>query len=198
MSVEQRSFDGEHEESYYKLRPVGNGNSTYYVPVERAADRLRPLLTKEQIYGLIDEMADVDFSETEWCSNSRERRGIFQNILHSDDYKEMMQMMHTLYQQQERKRRSGHRLAAADEAAMHAAENRMYQEFGIVLDIQPEQVHSLLGNGWCRFFHKVIIKNSYRWKKVLIMQIAHGKNLFRYSVIGSVSFTCVSVRPSRW
>ena len=86
VSVEQRSFDGEHEESYYKLRPVGNGNSTYYVPVERAADRLRPLLTKEQIYGLIDEMADVDFSETEWCSNSRERRGIFQNILHSDDY----------------------------------------------------------------------------------------------------------------
>ena len=81
VSVEQRSFDGEHEESYYKLRPVGNGNSTYYVPVERAADRLRPLLTKEQIYGLIDEMADVDFSETEWCSNSRERRGIFQNIL---------------------------------------------------------------------------------------------------------------------
>ena len=122
----------------------GNGNSTYYVPVERAADRLRPLLTKEQIYGLIDEMADVDFSETEWCSNSRERRGIFQNILHSDDYKEMMQMMHTLYQQQERKRRSGHRLAAADEAAMHAAENRMYQEFGIVLDIQPEQVHSFI------------------------------------------------------
>ena len=52
VSVEQRSFDGEHEESYYKLRPVGNGNSTYYVPVERAADRLRPLLTKEQIYGL--------------------------------------------------------------------------------------------------------------------------------------------------
>ena len=78
VSVEQRSFDGEHEESYYKLRPVGNGNSTYYVPVERAADRLRPLLTKEQIYGLIDEMADVDFSETEWCSNSRERRGILQ------------------------------------------------------------------------------------------------------------------------
>lgn len=144
VSVEQRSFDGEHEESYYKLRPVGNGNSTYYVPVERAADRLRPLLTKEQIYGLIDEMADVDFSETEWCSNSRERRGIFQNILHSDDYKEMMQMMHILYQQQERKRRSGHRLAAADEAAMHAAENRMYQEFGIVLDIQPEQVHSFI------------------------------------------------------
>ena len=160
VSVEQRSFDGEHEESYYKLRPVGNGNSTYYVPVERAADRLRPLLTKEQIYGLIDEMADVDFSETEWCSNSRERRGIFQNILHSDDYKEMMQMMHTLYQQQERKRRSGHRLAAADEAAMHAPDvPGIWHCSGHPAGTGAFFYYETDG---CRFFHKVIIKNSYR------------------------------------
>ena len=57
-SLEQRSFDGEHEESYYKLRPLDNSNSTFYVPIDRAAERLRPLLTKEQIYQLIDEMAD--------------------------------------------------------------------------------------------------------------------------------------------
>ena len=49
-SLEQRSFDGEHEESYYKLRPLDNSNSTFYVPIDRAAERLRPLLTKEQIY----------------------------------------------------------------------------------------------------------------------------------------------------
>ena len=73
MSVEQRSFDGEHEESYYKLRPVGNGNSTYYVPVERAADRLRPLLTKEQIYEAVfgvDGTAD-DTAITQHIKNIR-------------------------------------------------------------------------------------------------------------------------------
>ena len=73
VSVEQRSFDGEHEESYYKLRPVGNGNSTYYVPVERAADRLRPLLTKEQIYEAVfgyDGCAD-DSAVTEHVKNIR-------------------------------------------------------------------------------------------------------------------------------
>ena len=68
-SLEQRSFDGEHEESYYKLRPLDNSNSTFYVPIDRAAERLRPLLTKEQIYQLIDEMAEGKLEETEWCSN---------------------------------------------------------------------------------------------------------------------------------
>lgn len=144
ISLENRSFDGEHEESYYKLRPLDGSHSTYYVPIDRAADRLRPLLTKEQIYGLIDEMAVDKATEAEWCNDSRERRGIFQSILHSDDYREMIQMMHTLHQQQERKRSTGHKLAAADEAAMRAAETRMYQEFGIVLNLKPDQVHSFI------------------------------------------------------
>ena len=88
--------------------------------------------------------AEGKLEETEWCSNSRERRGIFQNILHGDDYREMIQMMRSLYHQQERKRKTGHRLSSADVAAMHAAENRMYQEFGVVLNIRPEQVHNFI------------------------------------------------------
>ena len=126
------------------MRNPITSNSTFYVPIDRAAERLRPLLTKEQIYQLIDEMAEGKLEETEWCSNSRERRGIFQNILHGDDYREMIQMMRSLYHQQERKRKTGHRLSSADVAAMHAAENRMYQEFGVVLNIRPEQVHNFI------------------------------------------------------
>lgn len=143
MCQEIRSFDGgEHEESYYKLRPVDGSHSTYYVPVDRADERLRPLLTKEQIYTLIDEMALG--KEQEWCNDSRERRGIFHAILHSDNYGEIIQMMRSLHQQQERKRSTGHKLSSADETAMHTAESRMYQEFGIVLDIKPEQVHNFI------------------------------------------------------
>lgn len=110
--------------------------------MSRAAERLRPLLTKEEIYQLIDEMAENQ--EQEWCSDSRERCGIFQGILRSDDYQKIIQMMCTLHHQQEHKRSTGHKLAAADEAAMHAAETRMYQEFGIVLNIQPDQVHHFI------------------------------------------------------
>lgn len=144
VQLEVRSFDGEHEECYYKLQPIDNSHSTYYVPVSLACERLRPLLTKDEIYDLIDEMAKT--KEQEWCSDSRERRGIFHDILHSDNYQEMIQMMCTLHQQKERKRSTGHKLAAADEAVMHAAESRMYQEFGIVLEIQPDQVHNFIIN----------------------------------------------------
>ncbi len=142
ISRESRSFDGEHEEMYYKLSPIDGTHSTYYVPVGRAAERLRPLLSKEEIYSLIDDMPQEE--EKEWCSDNRERRGIFQDILHSDDYTRMIHMMRMLHCQQERKRSTGHRLSSADEAAMHAVENRMYQEFGIVLGIQPEQVHEFI------------------------------------------------------
>ncbi|MCC8111572.1 MAG: CarD family transcriptional regulator [Ruminococcus sp.] len=58
ISQESCSFDGEHEESYYKLQPVDGSHSVYYVPVERASERLRPLLTEDKIYHIIDEMAE--------------------------------------------------------------------------------------------------------------------------------------------
>ncbi|MCD7959294.1 MAG: hypothetical protein LUF89_07385 [Ruminococcus sp.] len=121
---------------------MDGSHSVYYVPVERASERLRPLLTEDEIYHIIDEMAEK--KEVKWCSDSRERRSIFQEILHNDNYEEMIDMMRSLHTQQERKRRTGHKLGAADEAAMHAAESRMYQEFGIVLNIKPEQVHSFI------------------------------------------------------
>ena len=142
VSCEQRSFDGEHEETYFKLRPVDGSHSTYYVPTDKAEERLRPLLTKEEIYALIDEMQGV--KEQEWCSDSRERKGKFHAILHSDDYREILQMMRSLHHQQERKRKTGRKIGASDEAVMHAAETRMYQEFGMVLHIQPDQVHNFI------------------------------------------------------
>lgn len=142
ISCESRSFDGIHEETYYKLSPVDGTHSTYYVPVDRAEERLRPLLSKEEVYSIIDQIPYA--KEEEWCCDSRERRGIFHDILQSDDYTKMLQMMHMLHCQQERKRSSGRRLSTADEAAMHAAESRMYHEFGIVLGIQPEQVHEFI------------------------------------------------------
>ena len=99
-------------------------------------------MTKEEIYALIDEMQGV--KEQEWCSDSRERKGKFHAILHSDDYREILQMMRSLHHQQERKRKTGRKLGASDEAVMHAAETRMYQEFGMVLHIQPDQVHNFI------------------------------------------------------
>lgn len=75
VSCVSRSFDGIHEELYYQLTPVSENHSTYYVPVDRASERLRPLLSREEIYQLID---NINTSETqEWCSDNRERRGIF-------------------------------------------------------------------------------------------------------------------------
>ncbi len=142
ISCENRAFDGEHEETYYKLSPVDGTHSTYYIPVDRASERLRPLMSKDEIYSLIDQMPQTE--ETEWCGDSRERRGMFQHILHSDNCREIIQMMRMLYCQQERKRSSGRKLSSADEAAMHAAEHRLYQEFGIVLGIAPEQVHEFI------------------------------------------------------
>lgn len=142
IGQETQSPDGIQEIQYYKLQPLDSKNSTYYVPVEHAEVRLRPLLTKEEIYHLIDEIPAE--SEEAWCTNSRERRNQFHTVLGGDDNREIIRMMRTLHQEQERKKHTGHKLSSADESAMYAAENRVYQEFGLVLGIRPEKVHDFI------------------------------------------------------
>jgi CarD family transcriptional regulator len=145
VAIESRSFDGEHYSDYYKLQPDGDNRSCYYVPIEQASQRMRPLLTKEEVYSLIDNhMASCSDTSGEWCKDNRKRRSLFQAVLHSDNYPNLITMMHTLHQQQERCRKNGKKLSNADEAIMHAAEKRMFQEFSIVLNLQPDQVDGFI------------------------------------------------------
>ncbi len=134
----------EDEETYYKLRPIHDNRCTYYVPLNRAPERLRPLLTKEQIYQLIDEEMATDNKTEEWCTDSRKRRENFHDILHGDDYPAMIHMLQSLHLQRDRKRAAKRRLSSADEASMLEAEFRMYQEFCIVLGIPSNEVHRFI------------------------------------------------------
>lgn len=142
LCEEYCNFDEEHEENYWKLRPLDNNRSVYYVPVRTAQSKLRRLLTKEEIYDIIDDMADAGVIK--WSNDSRERKGVFRDILQSNDYRQIFVMMHTIHLQQEKRRSAGRKLAAVDEGALHAAETRVYQEFGIVLHLEPSKVHEFI------------------------------------------------------
>ena len=88
--------------------------------------KVRNLLTKEEIYSLIDEMPEA---ETQWYEDKNTRKNIFNSVLRSDDYHQIISMMHTLYIQQENQRLKGKKLLAADERMMQDAEHLIHQEF---------------------------------------------------------------------
>lgn len=144
LGQEAQSPDGETEIMYYKLKPVSDQNSTYYVPVANAGDKLRRLLTKEEVLELIDSMPRSAGEGDLWTDNRRERREIYTQILRGDDQYALVQMLSSLYFRKQSSEGAGKRLSSMDESAMKNAESLMLEEFGIVLELAPEDVRKFI------------------------------------------------------
>lgn len=151
LSVETQSMDGENEVLYYKLKPISDANSTYYIPVASAPEKLRRLLTKEEVMELIDTMPKDASDESIWSDNRRERREMYTQILKGDDQKALIQLISSLYFRKQNSEANGRRFSSMDESAMKNAENLMLQEFAAVLNLKPEEVQKLISE---RLHHK--------------------------------------------
>lgn len=144
LSVEPQSMDGENEILYYKLKPFSDENSTYYVPVASGAEKLRRLLTKEEVLELIDTMPKSEEEIDVWTDNRRERREMYSQILKGDDQKALVQLISALYFRKQSSEANGRRFSAMDETAMKNAETLMLQEFGTVLEMTPDEVRKFI------------------------------------------------------
>ncbi|MEE5993386.1 MAG: CarD family transcriptional regulator [Oscillospiraceae bacterium] len=143
VSKETQSPDGVTEIMYYKLKPLSDPNSTYYVPVAAAGEKLRPLLSREEVLDLIDGMPRSE-DESVWTDNRRERREMYAQVLKGDDQKALVQLISSLYFRKQFSEANGKRFSSMDENAMKNAENLMLQEFGVVLGLEPENVRKFI------------------------------------------------------
>lgn len=143
LGEKSQSPDGETEILYYKLKPMNDQNSTYYIPVRNADSKLRPLMTRDEVLALIDIIPKTE-EDNIWTDNRRERRELYSKILRSDDQFAMMRMISSLYFRKLSSEETGKRFSSMDETAMKNAENLMLQEIGIVLGLEPEDVRKFI------------------------------------------------------
>ncbi len=144
VEMESQCMDGEHTLLYYKMKPLAEPNSTHYVPVQAASERLRALLSKEQVLHLIDHMPDADDVEDLWSDNRRERKERYSQIMKGDNHMAMLQLIASLYFKKLSMESTGKRFSAMDETAMKNAEGLMLQEFGVVLNLTEPEVRKLI------------------------------------------------------
>lgn len=138
QSIEEMNFSGKKQE-YYILTPVYNQASTFYVPIhnEVLTKKMNRILSAEEIYELIRTMPD---EKTIWIENENARKEYFQAIISGNNRKELVQLIKTLYLHQEKQKEKGKKLHIADERFLKEAEKLLYNEFALVLDMEPNEV----------------------------------------------------------
>lgn len=133
---ERKCADGIHERDYCVLTPLSSEHSRYYIPKEHADEKLRELLTCEQVMELIHHMGGTE----EWCSDPNERKQRHNSVMSGGDHIKIAEMLRSIYLEKQRRESQGRHLNSTDERTMKAAENLINQEFAYVLGIKPEEV----------------------------------------------------------
>ena len=124
---------------YIILHPVHEINSTIYVPTdnEELMGRIKNIMTKDDIDELIRSMPNID---TEWIDNDLKRSESFREIIKSGDRKEIMRMVRILYVHRQDQLLHGRKFHTSDERFLKEAEHVLFDEFAVVLGIEPDEV----------------------------------------------------------
>ena len=138
---------------YFLLRPVGDDKTILYLPVDAQPDRvkLRNVLSAGEIFQLVAREQD---NPPSWISDCRERRQICGQTLRSGDAGALMHLVKNMYAH-EQQMPSGKLLPMSDQELLQSAENQLYNEFRVVLDIARDQVRPCI-LGQCQ----VAVKNE--------------------------------------
>lgn len=144
IAIEDQCMDGVTTVCYYKLKPIADTNSTYYIPVSKAEEKIRKLLTKEEVKELINTMPLEEEPDTILSNNRRERKEMYSQILKSDDHMAILRLISALYFHKRSSEAKGKRFSAMDENAMKNAETLMLQEFGFVLDMTESELRQYM------------------------------------------------------
>ena len=134
---------GRTRERYYVLKPVYQNASLIYVPVDNEAltSKMRPVLTREEVDALINEMPSV---ETAWQEDSQLRKESFDALLRSNQCRDLVVLIKTLQEHKIRRQKIGKALHVTDETYLREAQRLLFDELAGPLGLMPAQVHDYL------------------------------------------------------
>ncbi len=130
---------------YYVLKSTGKDNSIVYLPMnnQMLLDRAKPLVTKEEISRLIE---NIPNSEDCWVDDHKQRKEKFNRILQSGDREGIIALAGTIYNKQKAQLAAHKKLNASDERILREAERIINLEFAFVLNITPDEVKEYIRN----------------------------------------------------
>ncbi|WP_075720425.1 CarD family transcriptional regulator [Roseburia sp. 499] len=126
---------------YYTLKPLYIKGSTIYTPVDNQKVLIRPLILKEEAMQLIDGIEEI---ETLWISNEKQREEVYKEELATCDCKELIKIIKTVYQRMQERLAEGKKITNSDRKYFKIAQDSLYGELAIVLDMEKEKVEEFI------------------------------------------------------
>lgn len=122
---------------YYTLLPVYVSGSRIITPVDNKKVKMRTIITKPEVMELINNMKQC---EPLWIEDDREREEIYKQAIKDSNSFALIRMIKALYLRRESRLAEGKKATASDEKYFKLAEESLYGEFAIALDMDRKDV----------------------------------------------------------
>lgn len=126
---------------YYILKPVYVPASTVYVPVDAAHNSLRRALNREEADRLIREIPGIPLIT---ITNDKLLEQEYKGCLHANDCTGLIRIIKTIYQRKLSRLAAGRKITAVDARYSRMAEDNLYGELSIALQIPRSEVESTI------------------------------------------------------
>ena len=128
---------------FYTLHPLYMKGSTLFTPVDNSKVIIRPVLSKEEAKELIREIPNL---EPLWINDERKREIQYKETIRTCDCRQYVRIIKTIYLRRENRLAEGKKVTVQDEKYFHMAEEALYGELAISLELSKEEAKSYVIN----------------------------------------------------
>ncbi|MCI9571982.1 MAG: CarD family transcriptional regulator [Lachnospiraceae bacterium] len=126
------------EKEYYILKPLYSAGSTVYVPVDSQKDHtMRKVLERTEAERLIGTIPEIPLLV---ITNDKMTEQMYKDCMKSNDCQELVKLIKTIHQRKQKRIQAGRKITAVDAKYFHLAEENLYGELAVALDLTREEV----------------------------------------------------------
>lgn len=122
---------------YYTLIPVYGKGERIYVPADKDKLHLRPTIDRSLATALIDDICEIEPLEVAF---ERKREDAYKSCIKLCDCRELLRLIITISKRMHGRISEGKKLTSEDQRYLHMAEENLYGELAVALDVTKEAV----------------------------------------------------------
>lgn len=126
---------------YYILKPLYMPGSTVYVPVDSSRESMRRVLKRREAQELIEGIPDIPLLV---ITNDKLSEQMYRECIRANSCEELIKMIKTIYLRKQKRIQAGRKVTAVDAKYFHIAEDNLYGELAVALDIPRNEVESYI------------------------------------------------------
>lgn len=126
---------------YYLLQPLYSEGCTIYSPVDNCKIVMRKILTKEETAELIRKIPSI---EPFWIEDKKAREEHYRQTLNTCNCYELVRIIKSLHRRKKMLQQQNKPTSQVDERYLRTAEDLLYGELAVPLEIPKDQVESYI------------------------------------------------------